>query len=209
MLCRHRTHSARQGLSVGKVWGLQVLQARRRCWGLRSEQAALLTPFWLWGSGGLAPNPTRSRCSAVDSVFSASCSNLYADTEAPESSDSLCRSTCSLFVDAAVPAGWGRALLTPSCAALRDPGQRFRAEQNCNRLFCFSQTWAAKKPPTHPQLPRRHPAGGREPWVVTPCFPDVHYRSYLSMCNTVNLFNFLIIYLFLLSLHTDSTNVLF
>ncbi|KAM4657475.1 phosphatidylinositol 4-phosphate 5-kinase type-1 gamma isoform 4-T4 [Amazona ochrocephala] len=35
--------------------------------------------------------------------------NLYADTEAPESSDSLCRSMCSLFVDAAIPAGWGRA----------------------------------------------------------------------------------------------------
>lgn len=52
---------------------------------------------------------TQGGCLGVDSLFSASCSNLYADTEAPESSDSLCRSMCSLFVDAAVPVGWGRA----------------------------------------------------------------------------------------------------
>lgn len=150
VLCRHRTHSARQGLSVGKVWGLQVLQARRRCWGLQSEQAALLTPFWLWGSGGLAPNPTRSRCSALDSVFSASCSNLYADTEAPESSDSLCRSTCSLFVDAAVPAGWGRALLTPVVLPCGIPGSA--SERSKTVTVCSASPRRGQQrnhPPTH------------------------------------------------------------
>lgn len=38
-----------RGLSAGKAWGLQVLQAWRRCWGMQSKQAALLAPLLVLG----------------------------------------------------------------------------------------------------------------------------------------------------------------
>lgn len=107
---------------------------------------------------GLRPNRGRG-CSGTDSLFSASCSNLYADTEAPESSDSLCRSMCSLFVDAAVPVGWEE-LADTSIAALQDPGHCIsERSKTITVYFYLSQMWAAKKPPAPPQLPRETSSG--------------------------------------------------
>lgn len=105
---------------------------------------------------GLGSDLTKS---GADSLFSASCSNLYADTEAPESSDPLCRSMCSLFVDAAVPVGWEE-LADTSIAALQDPGHCIsERSKTITVYFYLSQMWAAKKPPAPPQLPRETSSG--------------------------------------------------
>lgn len=75
--------------------------------------------------------------------------NLYADTEAPESSDSLCRSMCSLFVDAAVPVGWGRACRHQLCCTAGSRALRLRMEQTYNRLFPLLPDVGSKET-THP-----------------------------------------------------------
>lgn len=122
--------------------------------GCRASRLPSSPPFWFWGFGGLRPKRTRGGRSAVDFLFSASCSNLYADTEAPESSDSLCRSMCSLFVDAAVPVGWGRACRHQLCCTAGSRALRLRTEQTYNRLFPLLPDVGSKEtthPPTAPE----------------------------------------------------------
>lgn len=103
--------------------------------------------IWL-GSGQMQSGRT-----GVDSLFSASCSNLYADTEAPESSDSLCRSMCSLFVGAAVPVGWGRACRHQYCCTAGSRALHFRTEQNYNRLFLLIPDVGSKETTHSPTAP--------------------------------------------------------
>lgn len=119
---------------------------------MQKKQVALfvlVVALGIW----LGSDQMQSRCTGVDSLFSASCSNLYADTEAPESSDSLCRSMCSLFVDAAVPVGWGRACRHQYCCTAGSRALHFRKEQNYNRLFLLIPDVGSKETTHSPTAP--------------------------------------------------------